>query len=526
MSERGEVNSTALFWRWGSFLLLLLTLTAATLTWGARPAEAAQATLNWSAPTTNTNGSTLTDLAGYKVYLGSASHSYQQKIDVGKVTSYAASNLTAGSTYYFAVTAYDTAGNESSYSNEVTKTVAVSTYTVTATCYAGGTLTAVGNSNVSTATNGTTTITSVTVAAGSSQSFTITPASGYAINGVSVDGNGIGPVTSYTFSSVGANHTIAASFVAASTSTGSSSSSGGVIFAVNSGGASYTNSSGLTYSADTAFSGGTPGGTTATISGTTEGPLYQSERYGTSFSYNIPAANGTYNVTLKFAESYFTASGKRIFSVAVNGTTAVSNLDIYAKVGANAAYDVTVPVSVTNGTINVVLTASVNNAEIRGIKVAAATSTAPASGTVAFATNAGGSSYTSGSTGVTYQADADYSGGTLGATTATISGTSDGALYQSERYGNFSYAIPMANGNYNLTLKFAESYFTASGKRVFNVAVNGTTVISNLDIFAKAGANTAYDVVVPVSVTNGTLNVTFTSVINNAEVRGLLVKTP
>ena len=75
------------------------------------------------------------------------------------------------------------------------------------------------------------------------------------------------------------------------------------------------------------------------------------------------------------------------------------------------------------------------------------------------------------------------------------------------RYGNFSYSIPLTNGNYNVTLKFAETYWTAAGKRVFSVAMNGQTVISNLDIFAKVGKNAAYDVVVPVSVTNGTLNI-------------------
>ncbi|MGD0885998.1 MAG: fibronectin type III domain-containing protein, partial [Thermodesulfovibrionales bacterium] len=81
-----------------------------------------QATLTWTPPTTNANGTALTDLAGYIVYYGTASGNYSQNINVGDVTTYTVSNLTAGTTYYFAVTAYDTAGNQSAYSNQVSET--------------------------------------------------------------------------------------------------------------------------------------------------------------------------------------------------------------------------------------------------------------------------------------------------------------------------------------------------------------------------------------------------------------------
>ena len=80
------------------------------------------ATLTWDAPTTNADGTALTDLAGYKVYYGTASGSYTTTIDAGNVTTYTVGNLFSG-TYYFAATAYDTSGNESSYSNEVSKII-------------------------------------------------------------------------------------------------------------------------------------------------------------------------------------------------------------------------------------------------------------------------------------------------------------------------------------------------------------------------------------------------------------------
>ena len=74
--------------------------------------------LTWDAPTTNADGTPLTDLAGYKIYYGTSSGSYTTTVDAGNVTTYNVPALPSG-TYYFAVTAVDTSGNESDYSNEV-----------------------------------------------------------------------------------------------------------------------------------------------------------------------------------------------------------------------------------------------------------------------------------------------------------------------------------------------------------------------------------------------------------------------
>ncbi len=59
------------------------------------------------------------DLKGYKIYYGTSSRNYSQVIDVGNTTQYAINNLQENVPYYFAVTAYDTAGNESDFSEEV-----------------------------------------------------------------------------------------------------------------------------------------------------------------------------------------------------------------------------------------------------------------------------------------------------------------------------------------------------------------------------------------------------------------------
>jgi len=70
---------------------------------------------------------TATNLAGYRVYFGTAPGSYLQSfgqgLSVGKVTTYTLMGLSNGMRYYFAVTAIDASGNESVYSNETFKDI-------------------------------------------------------------------------------------------------------------------------------------------------------------------------------------------------------------------------------------------------------------------------------------------------------------------------------------------------------------------------------------------------------------------
>lgn len=86
-------------------------------------AYSGEALLSWTPPTTNVDGTPLTDLSGYKIYYGTATGTYNSTLDVGNTATSTVMNLTEKTTYYFAVTAYDTTGNESSYSNEVSKTI-------------------------------------------------------------------------------------------------------------------------------------------------------------------------------------------------------------------------------------------------------------------------------------------------------------------------------------------------------------------------------------------------------------------
>jgi len=81
-------------------------------------------TLSWSPPTENTDGTTLTDLAGYRIYWGTTSGSYPNSVTIDNpgLTTYVVENLTPG-TYEFVATSYNTSGVESDYSAPATKTV-------------------------------------------------------------------------------------------------------------------------------------------------------------------------------------------------------------------------------------------------------------------------------------------------------------------------------------------------------------------------------------------------------------------
>jgi hypothetical protein len=148
------------------------------------------------------------------------------------------------------------------------------------------------------------------------------------------------------------------------------------------------------------------------------------------------------------------------------------------------------------------------------------------SGEVVFAVNAGGPAY-QGKDGTQYVTDVGASfcsGGTAYSATSAIGNTQDGTLYQSERYGDFSYNIPLENGKYEATLKFAEIYWTSVGSREFNVMMEDSLVISDFDIFKLAGSNYAYDITMPVTVANGALTVSFVSIVDHAKVSAIVVR--
>ncbi len=102
-------------------------------------------------------------------------------------------------------------------------------------------------------------------------------------------------------------------------------------------------------------------------------------------------------------------------------------------------------------------------------------------------------------------ADRFFRGGALSKTWRSVQGAPSPQLYNSERFGHFTYAIPVADGKYNLRLHFAETSLGPAnplkgggGDRVFDIYCNGKALLQNFDVIKDArGENRAVDRVFP-----------------------------
>jgi hypothetical protein len=285
---------------------------------------------------------------------------------------------------------------------------------------------------------------------------------------------------------------------------------------VNSGGAAYTDSQGRLWSPDAGFSGGGTYATASPISGTADQTLYQDQRGG-PMTYQFAVPNGSYRITLKFAELIQTTVGSRVFNVSLNGQTALQNFDVLAQTGGRfKAIDQQRPVTVTNGQIAIQFAAVVGNPMVSAIEIDL--------GFPPILVNSGGPAYAD-SLGRSWLADAGFSGGGVYTTTVSVSGTADPTLYQTQRGGTLTYQFNVPNGAYTVTLRFAELIQNAAGLRVFDVAINGQMALTNFDIFAQAGGNfKALDRQFPVTVAGSQITIQFTSVLGNPVLNALAIQ--
>jgi hypothetical protein len=266
---------------------------------------------------------------------------------------------------------------------------------------------------------------------------------------------------------------------------------GADVAAINAGGAATGS-----FAADEDFSGGGTYSTTNTITipagvaNPAPEAVYQTERYGI-FNYTIPGltAGSTYTVRLHFAEIYWGAVGQREFNVSINGTQVLTNFDIIAAAGGRDTAVTELFTTTANASGQIVISftkGAADQPKVSGIEVLAGTVAPPPPPSI----NAGGAAVGS------FAADEDFSGGLTYSTTDTIDTTgvpnaAPAAVYQTERYGVFTYTVPgglTPGASYTVRLHFAEIYWGAVGQREFNVSINGTQVLTNFDIIAAAGS--------------------------------------
>ncbi|MGB8028458.1 MAG: malectin domain-containing carbohydrate-binding protein [Terracidiphilus sp.] len=256
------------------------------------------------------------------------------------------------------------------------------------------------------------------------------------------------------------------------------------------------------WSADEWFTGGTAVKSSIEhIARTLNPDFYRTSRQG-QFRYDIPLHKDVYELHLHFAETVFGpessgGEGSRIMNVRANGIPLLSDFDVVADAGASSTADVKVFADISpaaDGRLHLEFSAENGQqailsaieilpgfrGHIRPVRILARETP-----------------YYSNDSHW-WSPDDYFEGGQLAAYTAPVKGPDDPELYETERWGNFSYAIPVTAGKYTVTLYFAArhgnwdepSSDAFEGKpavaHVFNVFCNGQTLLTAFDLAKEA----------------------------------------
>lgn len=300
--------------------------------------------------------------------------------------------------------------------------------------------------------------------------------------------------------------------------------------AINVGGGELVTTSGQVYVADSFVTGGriSSAGHKQAIANTEDDAVYQTSRFG-DFRYAIPLENGGYRVTIQMAEVYFNAANKRQFALRIEGALLAQDIDLYALAGKLTAYDLTFSTQVVDGVLDIEGVKQKNNPLINGIVITPDDSLPPPSlDTAVYALNSGYNSTPILANNLLYQADNFFSASQITSSGKGRSFANSAAdiLYHTGRYARtFTYRLPVANGDYQVTLHFAETYFSSDKKRIFSVDLEGEKIIQDLDIFAVAGGKyRALEYTFDTSVSDGYVDLAFTATVNNAYINAITIK--
>jgi hypothetical protein len=263
---------------------------------------------------------------------------------------------------------------------------------------------------------------------------------------------------------------------------------------------SLVDHAGKLWSGDLWFTGGTTvHADVGHIWRTLDPGFYRNSRQG-QFRYDIPLRKGTYQLRLHFAEMAFGpeasglgGEGSRLMTVRMNGRVLLAAFDVVADAGASRTADVKVFPGIRpadDGLLHLEFSGDDGKqAMLSAIEVL------PGDGQQIRPVRlvARQSPYYSNDSHW-WSPDNYFEGGQLTAYPDTVSGTDDPGLYETERWGNFSYAIPVAPGKYSVTLHFAarrgEQAHNDEGKprvaHVFNVFCNGRVLLNNFDLAREA----------------------------------------
>lgn len=262
----------------------------------------------------------------------------------------------------------------------------------------------------------------------------------------------------------------------------------------------YVDRLGETWLSDQYYNGGVPVSFPRQVTALTTDPaLFETARMG-RFSYAVPLSSGPSELRLYFMERLIGPGAQvreggensRLFSVLLNGKIALSDFDPYADAGGNLIGHIRAFKGVRpgpDGLLRISFIAGREEPFLNAIEIIPTPDDrAPPIHIVAQQnsfTDAGGR---------IWESDRYYRGGVLVRRQPLATNTSEPDLYGGERYGHFSYVIPVPDGAYGLTVYFSEAYFGLPdqgmggiGSRVFDLYCNGQALLRDFDVFREGG---------------------------------------
>jgi len=265
---------------------------------------------------------------------------------------------------------------------------------------------------------------------------------------------------------------------------------------------SFVDHAGKLWNADSGFEGGNAVKSPVQHIWRTQDPdFYRTSRQG-QFRYAIPLKNGIYELRLHFAETVYGpesagtgGEGSRLMTVRANGKTLLTRFDIVADAGASRTADVKVFTGIMpapdgllhlefvgddgkQATLSAIEILPGFRGHIRPVRLLARQTP-----------------YYSNDSHW-WSPDNYFQGGQMAAYTVPVKGTDDPELYETERWGNFTYAIPVSPGTYSVVLHFAARHgdgaSSDSGENrqpvahVFDVFCNGNALLKNFNLAREA----------------------------------------
>lgn len=264
----------------------------------------------------------------------------------------------------------------------------------------------------------------------------------------------------------------------------------------------YVDHAGKIWSPDNYFSGGNAVASTVQhIWRTQDAILYRNGRQG-DFGYNIPLKPGTYELRLHFAEDFYGpensgggGEGSRTMTVAANGKILLRDFDVLADAGGGRTAEVKVFPDMgpaDDGALHLTFSSATGSAMVSAIEILPGLRGRLRPIRIV----ARDVPYYSDDSRW-WSPDAYFKGGQLSVSQEAAQATDDPEFYETERWGHFSYAIPVAPGKYSVTLYFIEHQDgpgrlgpgPTQPERIFNVFCNGKAILNNFNIVVEVGEN-------------------------------------